>query len=252
MHRTASTKEGCAVQDRGCLPCVGAVHYKRVRKGPSSSMSSPHHTMEPSATTAPFKVVLLGNSGVGKTNLLAVMNGGKFSKESKSTIGVEFVTKRMNVDGAIVKAQIWDTAGQERFSAMMGTYFRRAAGALMVYDVSNKDSLSGIERWKQELLHHATEDVFMVLVGNKCDVSDAERKVLRQEGAEYAHWHDMEFIEASAKEKKNVNEAFTLLMNGIYRKRLKQGAAGHMAKGSAAKVHILSREEEHALGTDCC
>ena len=171
-------------------------------------------------TMPPFKVVLLGNSGVGKSNLLSMLNSGEFSHEFKSTVGVEFLTKQLEVDGTIVKAQIWDTAGQERFSSMMGTYYRKAKGAMLVYDITKRETLAAVERWQKELLQHASKDVVMVLAGNKCDLSDDDRQVTKEEGEKFAAEHNMVFFETSAKEDINVHKSFTKLMVGIYHKIL--------------------------------
>ena len=175
-------------------------------------------------TMPPFKVVLLGNSGVGKSNLLSMLNSGEFSHEFKSTVGVEFLTKQLEVDGTIVKAQIWDTAGQERFSSMMGTYYRKAKGAMLVYDITKRETLAAVERWQKELLQHASKDVVMVLAGNKCDLSDDDRQVTKEEGEKFAADHNMLFFETSAKEDINVRKSFTKLMVGIYHKILENQA----------------------------
>jgi len=174
-------------------------------------------TNTPRKALPPFKVVLLGNSGVGKSNLLSMLNSGEFSHSFKSTVGVEFLTKQLDINGTIVKAQIWDTAGQERFSSMMGTYYRKAKGAMLVYDISKKETLPAAERWKNELLNHANkDDIVMVLAGNKCDLGDEERQISKEEGAAFAKKHGMEFFETSAKEDINVRKSFTKLMVGIY------------------------------------
>ena len=191
-------------------------------------MANSTHT--PRKALPPFKVVLLGNSGVGKSNLLSMLNSGEFSHTFKSTVGVEFLTKQLDINGTIVKAQIWDTAGQERFSSMMGTYYRKAKGAMLVYDISKKDTLPAAGRWKNELLNHAIkEDIVMVLAGNKCDLSDDHRQISKEEGAAFASKHGMEFFETSTKEDINVRKSFTKLMVGIY--------------------HNLCRVEEEPLNT---
>ena len=98
-----------------------------------------------------FKVVLIGDSGVGKSNLLSRFTRNEFSLESKSTIGVEFATRSMNVDGKTIKAQIWDTAGQERFRAVTSAYYRGAVGALIVYDITRGHTFDNVARWLEEL-----------------------------------------------------------------------------------------------------
>ncbi|CAN0285704.1 unnamed protein product, partial [Phaeothamnion confervicola] len=104
------------------------------------------------ARQEPLKVVLLGNTAVGKTNIVACFQNHEFSDEYRSTVGVEFITKRVEIDGTIVKLQqIWDTAGQERFAAMMKTYYRKAKGALLIYDVTEPSSFTGLEVWRKHL-----------------------------------------------------------------------------------------------------
>jgi len=117
-----------------------------------------------------FKVVLIGDSGVGKSNLLSRFTKNEFSLESKSTIGVEFATRSIHVDDKIVKAQIWDTAGQERYRAITSAYYRGAVGALLVYDVTRHVTFENIERWLKELRDHTESSIVIMLVGNKADL----------------------------------------------------------------------------------
>ncbi|RHZ39762.1 hypothetical protein DYB31_014909 [Aphanomyces astaci] len=102
-----------------------------------------------------FKVVLIGDSGVGKSNLLSRFTRNEFSLESKSTIGVEFATKSIQAEGKTIKAQIWDTAGQERYRAITSAYYRGAVGALLVYDITKHPTFENVERWLKELRDHA-------------------------------------------------------------------------------------------------
>lgn len=163
------------------------------------------------------KVVLLGNSGVGKTNLLSRLHKGEFSSEFASTIGVEFLTHTMKVGGADVKAQIWDTAGQERFHAMMTTYYRKAVGALLIFDVGDCASLVGVEKWLDQLPSVAEPGLHTVLVGNKCDLEGDKRKVSAEEARQFAAARHMRYIETSAKTGLNVEEAFQGLIEAVYR-----------------------------------
>uniref|UniRef100_A0A7N8YA93 Ras-related protein Rab-25 n=1 Tax=Mastacembelus armatus TaxID=205130 RepID=A0A7N8YA93_9TELE len=117
-----------------------------------------------------FKVVLIGDSGVGKSNLLSRFTRNEFNLESKSTIGVEFATRSIQVDGKTVKAQIWDTAGQERYRAITSAYYRGAVGALLVYDIAKHLTYENVERWLKELRDHADSNIVIMLVGNKSDL----------------------------------------------------------------------------------
>ncbi|KAI8583619.1 hypothetical protein K450DRAFT_222010 [Umbelopsis ramanniana AG] len=117
-----------------------------------------------------FKVVLIGDSGVGKTNLLGRFTRNEFNLESKSTIGVEFATRSIQVDNKTIKAQIWDTAGQERYRAITSAYYRGAVGALLVYDISKHSTYESVSRWLKELRDHADSNIVIMLVGNKSDL----------------------------------------------------------------------------------
>uniref|UniRef100_A0A673A3T0 Ras-related protein Rab-25 n=1 Tax=Sphaeramia orbicularis TaxID=375764 RepID=A0A673A3T0_9TELE len=115
-------------------------------------------------------IVLIGDSGVGKSNLLSRFTRNEFNLESKSTIGVEFATRSIQVDGKTIKAQIWDTAGQERYRAITSAYYRGAVGALLVYDIAKHLTYENVERWLKELRDHADNNIVIMLVGNKSDL----------------------------------------------------------------------------------
>merc|ERR1719313_1581927 len=138
-----------------------------------------------------FKVVLIGDSEVGKSNLLLRFTRDEFNLESRSTIGVEFASKAVKLsDGKIAKAQIWDTAGQERYRAITSAYYRGALGALLVYDVAKRTSFESIERWLSELKDHADMNIQTMLVGNKSDLQHL-RTVSTEEGKALADKHEM-------------------------------------------------------------
>ncbi|XP_059663433.1 ras-related protein RABA5a-like isoform X2 [Cornus florida] len=155
-----------------------------------------------------FKIVLIGDSAVGKSNLLARFARNEFYPNSKSTIGVEFQTQKMDINGKEVKAQIWDTAGQERFRAVTSAYYRGAVGALLVYDICRRQTFDSIGRWLNEL--HIT-----ILVGNKSDLKDA-REVSTAEGKSLAEAQGLFFIETSALDSSNVVTAFQTVVKEIY------------------------------------
>lgn len=168
-----------------------------------------------------FKVVLVGDSGVGKSNLLNRYTRNTFSEDMKSTIGVEFATRILTVpDGKRVKVQIWDTAGQERYRAITNAYYRGALGAVMVYDCTKSLTFENVARWHKELQDHANRDINLVLIGNKCDlVSDSDKREVTLEQAQ-AMGEDigMKVYEASAKSGLNVDAAFEQLVHQIYAK----------------------------------
>lgn len=114
--------------------------------------------------------MLIGDSGVGKSNLLSRFTRNEFNIDSKSTIGVEFATRSIQVDSKTIKAQIWDTAGQERYRAITSAYYRGAVGALLVYDISKHQTYENVTRWLKELRDHADANIVIMLVGNKSDL----------------------------------------------------------------------------------
>ncbi|KAK1422701.1 hypothetical protein QVD17_17987 [Tagetes erecta] len=118
-----------------------------------------------------YKVVLIGDSGVGKSNLLSRFSKNEFSLDSKSTIGVEFATRSIHVDGKIIKGQIWDTAGQEKYRAITSAYYRGTVGALIVYDITRKVTFENVERWLRELRDHTDQSIVVMLTGNKADLA---------------------------------------------------------------------------------
>jgi len=163
-----------------------------------------------------FKVVLIGDSGVGKSNLLSRFTRNEFNLESKSTIGVEFATKSIQADNKTIKAQIWDTAGQERYRAITSAYYRGAVGALLVYDITSRISYDNVSRWLKELRDHADQNIVIMLVGNKKDLRHM-RMVQTDEAKDFCKQHKLFFIETSALSDSNVNTAFETILKEIYR-----------------------------------
>ncbi|KAF8638890.1 hypothetical protein AX17_001943 [Amanita inopinata Kibby_2008] len=163
-----------------------------------------------------FKVVLIGDSGVGKSNLLSRFTRNEFNLESKSTIGVEFATRSINLDGKIIKAQIWDTAGQERYRAITSAYYRGAVGALLVYDIAKHATYVNVTRWLKELRDHADSNIVIMLVGNKSDLKHL-RAVPTDEAKAFATENGLSFIETSALDASNVESAFLTILTDIFR-----------------------------------
>jgi len=176
-----------------------------------------------------FKVVLIGDSGVGKSNLLSRFTRNEFCLESKSTIGVEFATRTLQVEGKTVKAQIWDTAGQERYRAITSAYYRGALGALLVYDVTKPTTFENVSRWLKELRDHADSNIVIMLIGNKTDLKHL-RAVSTEDAQTFAEKEGLSFIETSALEAINVEKAFQTILGEIYRIISKKSlAAGNQA-----------------------
>merc|ERR1719440_1914952 len=163
-----------------------------------------------------FKVVLIGDSGVGKSNLLSRFTRNEFCLESKSTIGVEFATRSLPIDGKTIKAQIWDTAGQERYRAITSAYYGGAVGALLVYDIAKHLTYENVERWLRELRDHADANIVIMLVGNKSDLRHL-RAVPTDESKAFAEKNTLSFIETSALDSTNVETAFHNILTDVYR-----------------------------------
>ncbi|KAH3757181.1 Rab family protein [Pelomyxa schiedti] len=161
-----------------------------------------------------IKIVIIGDSGVGKTNLLSQWYRHEFSEKTASTIGVEFGWQMKEIDGKRVKAQIWDTAGQDRFRSVAQAYYRGAMGALVVYDITNRSSFVNISKWLEELKQHAEPNAVVMLAGNKCDLDT--RNISEDEGREFATKNGMLFMETSARTAANVDSAFTSIITEIY------------------------------------
>ena len=204
-----------------------------------------------------FKVVLIGDSGVGKSNLLSRFTRNEFNLESKSTIGVEFATKSIVAEGKTIKAQIWDTAGQERYRAITSAYYRGAVGALLVYDISKHVTFENVERWLKELRDHAEANIVVMLVGNKSDLRHL-RVVSTEEAMAFAEQHNLAFIETSALDASGVDTAFQNILTEIYRlmNRKQMAAEGSSENKNIAKGEKISLGDQAAGGKKkkkgCC
>lgn len=152
-----------------------------------------------------FKLLIIGDSGVGKSSILLRFSDNLFSGTYITTIGVDFKIRTIEVEGEKVKLQIWDTAGQERFRTITATYYRGTQGVMVVYDVSNLDTFGNVRRWLQEIEQNC-DDVVRILVGNKCDAPD--KKVSTEEGQALASQMDIPFFETSAKDNLNIETVF--------------------------------------------
>jgi small GTP-binding protein len=162
-----------------------------------------------------YKLILLGDSGVGKSNLLSRFTRNEFNHETRSTIGVEFSIRTVKTDGKKIKAQIWDTAGQERYRAITSYYYRGALGSMIVYDVTRRSTFENAKFWLNELRTNADRRIVISLVGNKSDL--AQREVSEEEGQLFATQNSLAFIETSALSSYNVDRSFIDLLNEIYK-----------------------------------
>jgi len=168
-----------------------------------------------------FKLLLIGDSGVGKTCVLFRFSEDAFNATFISTIGIDFKIRTIDLDGKKIKLQIWDTAGQERFRTITTAYYRGAMGIMLVYDITNEKSFDNIKNWIRNIEEHASQDVEKMILGNKCDMND-RREVTKERGEELAIEYGIKFMETSAKASINVEEAFYTLARDIKAKMEKK------------------------------
>ncbi|PNS97933.1 hypothetical protein POPTR_016G050400v4 [Populus trichocarpa] len=203
-----------------------------------------------------FKIVLIGDSAVGKSQLLARFARNEFTVDSKATIGVEFQTKTLAMHNKTVKAQIWDTAGQERYRAVTSAYYRGAVGAMLVYDMTKRQSFDHMARWLEELRGHADKSIIIMLIGNKCDLGSL-RAVPAEDAKEFAQRENLFFMETSALEATNVETAFLTMLTEIYRIISKRTLAGNDESnensGAFKGTRILvPSQEQNSEKKGCC
>ncbi|KAK7095647.1 ras-related protein Rab-8A-like [Littorina saxatilis] len=183
-----------------------------------------------------FKLLLIGDSGVGKTCLLFRFSEDAFNSTFISTIGIDFKIRTIELDGKKIKLQIWDTAGQERFRTITTAYYRGAMGIMLVYDITNEKSFDNIRNWIRNIEEHASKDVEKMVLGNKCDMND-RRQVSKERGEQLAIEHGIKFMETSAKASVNVDDAFFTLARDIKAKMdRKMDAPGSAAKQSGYQL----------------
>ena len=161
-----------------------------------------------------FKLLLIGDSGVGKSCLLLRFADDTYTESYISTIGVDFKIRTIELDGKTIKLQIWDTAGQERFRTITSSYYRGAHGIIVVFDVTDQESFNNVKQWLHEIDRYACANVKKLLVGNKCDLA-SKRAVPTEQAAEFAESLGVEYLETSAKSALNVEKAFTTMASEI-------------------------------------
>ena len=198
-----------------------------------------------------IKVILIGDSGVGKTNIMSKYLKNQFMENSKATVGVEFGSKLFNHQGHKIKAQIWDTAGQEKYKAITGAYYKGSKGAFIVYDITRKDTFASIERWVNDLKATSDPKLTIILIGNKNDLDD-KREVSKDQGEEKAKSFGCAFLETSAFSGDNLDKAFELMVKEIYEKFSNSSSEEEdfeaVKKGEDLKVEKATDKKKKA----CC
>merc|ERR1711976_211018 len=191
-----------------------------------------------------FKLLIIGESGVGKTCLLLRFTDDSFTANHLTTIGIDFKIKIINLEEKLIKLQIWDTAGQERFRTITKTYYKGAHGIILTYDVTDENSFKNIRNWVKQIEQNAQNNVCKVLVGNKSDRDD--RKVTYDAGNSLATEYNMQFFETSAKTNYNVNETFTYLTREILNNTDSKPNNGPI-KLTTRKILIQKRKKRTAV-----
>lgn len=192
-----------------------------------------------------FKLLLIGDSGVGKSCMLLRFADDTYTESYISTIGVDFKIRTIEMDGKTIKLQIWDTAGQERFRTITSSYYRGAHGIIVVFDVTDQESFDNVKEWLKEIDRYACEKVNTLLVGNKSDLT-TKRVVTYEAAKEFADEQKMEFLETSAKNSTNVEKAFMVMAAQIKKRMASQPIT---SGGGAADVTNLQGAE---VTPGCC
>ena len=197
-----------------------------------------------------LKVVVVGDSGVGKTNLIKRFVTNTFSANSKATVGVEFISKSYRINDQVFKIEIWDTAGQERYKSITAAYYKGAKGALIVYDTTQKTSFENIDKWMSEIKEKSSKDMKLMIIGNKIDLKD-ERQVETDEALAKAQTLEAPIMETSALDATNVKEAFYDLLKEMYKEvKKKLDVVESQAQGGNEGIQLETNEENQKKG--CC
>lgn len=205
--------------------------------------------------TCQFKLVLLGESSVGKSSLVLRFVKGQFHEFQESTIGAAFLTQTVQIDDTTVKFEIWDTAGQERYHSLAPMYYRGAQAAIVVYDISNKETFHKAQTWIKELQRQANPNIVIALAGNKLDLAN-KRQVSFEEAKAYADESSLLFMETSAKTAANVMDIFTSIAKKLPKVEGGDGANGQAGARSAANGRNVNLNGNENGGgnssSNCC
>ena len=191
-----------------------------------------------------FKIMVIGESKVGKTSVIKKYTQNKFGGVYLTTVGVDFQDKIINIDDRKIRLQIWDTAGQERFRNITKNYFNSSNGFLLIYDITDKESLEHLNFWNAQIQLNAPAKSKCVLLGNKCDL-EGSRAVSIEEGKIFAEKNKIKFFETSAKNGTNIDEAFEYLANEIYNEQ-------KMEIRSVTSSQVLSKSQTFKSKKKCC
>jgi len=197
-----------------------------------------------------FKLVLIGDSFVGKTNIMSKYLKNEFHEDSKATVGVEFGSKKFVVDKVNIKAQIWDTAGQERYKSITNAYYKGSKGAFVVYDITRKETFDSVDKWIADLKQSGDKKITILLIGNKADL-DNQRVISKEQGEEKAKSFNVAFLETSAMNGQNLDTAFEMMIKEVYDKFNATSAEQVKEQVDSYVDFNLGKElSEHGLATN--
>jgi Ras-related protein Rab-1A len=194
-----------------------------------------------------FKIIIIGNSAVGKSSLLLKFTDRTFLANQISTIGVDFKIQTIQIDDKIIKLQIWDTAGNERFKTITTSYYRNSNGICIVFDITNKESFNSLPDWFSEIDRFASDNVCKILIGNKSDL-EKQRQVSKEDAKELANKYKIDYIEASAKDSTNVQQLFVELTRQIKEANVQK----HINKIPEEKVNLIGKDITTQSQYYCC
>ena len=200
-------------------PLKGITKFSNNSLNSSGNNSSPNipHEVFVNRTIYQFKIILVGDTAVGKTSLVNRFMGFEFQENYACTINADFKIKSLNIDPTTgAELTVWDTCGQEKFRSITKQYFKDAHGIILVFDVNSEESFQGLSSWLNEIKNNSNKNPNIILVGNKIDLND--RKISKEEGNEFATKNGMMYVEASSKEGININTPFENLANIIIKK----------------------------------
>ena len=196
-----------------------------------------------------FKVVIVGDSSVGKTNLVKRFMNNTFLKDSKATVGVEFMSKTFIVNKKVFKVELWDTAGQERYKAITAAYYKGAKGAMIVYDVTSKSTFDNVDKWCNELRMKGSNNINIIMIGNKTDLKD-NIVITADMSQEKGKFLQIPVMETSALDSSNVKEAFYLLIQEMYSSFINKEKSNSKSDSIEEGVSLDAQKKENKKG--CC
>ena len=193
-----------------------------------------------------LKLLTLGDTSVGKSSFIIKFIDNRFSINYIATLGFDFKQKKITINDETIRLKIFDTAGQERFKSISLNIIKKANGVLLLYDIGNRDSFESVSNWIKSIKEIGQEKVCIILIGNKCDLSEEKRKVSKEEGIDKANEYNIPFFETSCKEGININEAFMKLSEEI----LKKNGSNIVAKGEKLNKEKVKKDNEKSK--NCC